>query len=489
MSDPVLLPRLLPSAISHHVGDRTASRGLGAARAGRVSDLTWDPASSVVSAGVADADGALHRAEVELAEYEDDSVSRRFHTPGPGGLWRPRLSGCDCLVGESCVHVAATLYRVNDLGTQAMHESPPAEWRSVLRPLLNSTVTTGATASAGSSASTLPRPLALRFDLEAGTSGTGTSRHHRETATAAHLHSGAELWLGMRPLTRGRKGTWIKGDLSWRTFEFRLAGRDYDPAHGEALTRLFAAASVERSYSSGAIEHLWLNSITSPLLWQSLEHARAAGVEFLPGAGIAAIELVDGGEVGLDLQTRGPSQELQVRPRISIGGQPAAQGRLLGASGVLDVEELAEEQLLARLAPLGAAVPRALRTLLHRRQPLVVPPADRETFLEVAYPQLRALTTISSEDGSVELPAARRPTLHLSAGYASGDRLSLRWSWRYHEPDRQLPMDQRHGAHRDLAHEQEVIAEAMSLWPLSPTDTPELLSGTDTARFTEHVLD
>ncbi|ATG51331.1 DNA helicase [Brachybacterium vulturis] len=489
MPDPVLLPRLLPSAISHHVGDRTASRGLGAARAGRVSDITWDPATTVVSAAVADEDGAVHRAEVELAEYEDDSVSRRFHAPGPGGLWRPRRSGCDCLVGESCVHVAATLYRVNDLGTQAMHESPPAEWRSVLRPLLNSTVTTGATGSAGSSAATLPRPLALRFDLEAGTSGTGTSRHHRETATAEHLHSGAELWLGMRPLTRGRKGTWIKGDLSWRSFEFRLAGRDYDPAHGEALTRLFAAASVERSYSSGAIEHLWLNSITSPLLWQSLEHARAAGVEFLPGAGLAAIELVGGGEVGLDLQTRGPSQELQVTPRISIGGRPVEQGRLLGASGVLDVEELAEEQLLARLAPLGAAVPRALRTLLHRRQPLVVPPADRETFLEVAYPQLRALTAITSEDGSVELPAARRPTLHLSAGYASGDRLSLRWSWRYHEPDRQLPMDQRHGAHRDLAHEEAVIAEAMTLWPLSPTDTPELLSGTDTARFTEHVLD
>src|SRR5699024_5010205 len=133
-----------------------------------------------------------------------------------------------------------------------------------------------------------------------------------------------------------------------------------------------------------------------------------------------------------------------------IGGERAPQGRVLGASGVLDVEELADEQLLARLAPLGSSVPRALRGLLHRRQPLVVPAADRETFLEVAYPQLRTLTTITSEDDSVELPAARRPTLHLEAAYASGDRLSLRWSWRYHAPDRQLPLDQRHGAHRDL---------------------------------------
>src|SRR5699024_7675759 len=349
---PVLRPRLLPSAISHHVGDRTAGRGLAAARAGRVEDLTWDPDSSTVSALVQDEDGTAHRSEVELAEYEEDSVSRRFHAPGPGGLWRPRRSGCDCTAGESCAHVAATLYRLNDLGTQAVQQSPPAEWRSVLRPLLNSTVSTSSTGSADAAGSALPRPLALRFDLEAATSGTGTSRHHRETATAAHLAAGAELWLGMRPLTRGRKGTWIKGDLSWRTFEYRMAGREYDPTHGEALTRLFAAASVERSYSSGAIEHLWLNSITSPLLWQSLEHARAAGVELLPGAGLDGIELLDDAEVGLDLRTLTPSQELQVRPRICLGGQRQERARLLGAAGVLDVEVSEDEQLLARLAPL-----------------------------------------------------------------------------------------------------------------------------------------
>ena len=483
MPDPVLLPRLLPSAISHHVGDRTASRGLGAARAGRVGDVTWDSDSSVVTAEVRDEDGDAHRAEVELTEYEEDSVSRRFHTPGPGGLWRPRRSGCDCSVGESCVHVAALLYRVNDLGTQAVQESPPAEWRSVLRPLLRSTPTTDVDTAA------LPRPLALRFDLEAALSGTGASRHHRTAATPEHVEAGAELWLGMRPLTRGRKGAWIKGDLSWRTFEFRLAGREYDPTHGEALTRIFAAASVERSYSSGAIDHLWLNSITSPLLWQSLEHARAAGIEFLPGSGLASIDLLSDGETGLDLQVEEPSTQLHLRPRLSIAGQPTSRGRLLGASGVLDVEPAGDDLLAARIAPLDAAVPRALRSLLQRREPLTIPAADRESFLEVAYPQLRSLTTVTSLDGSVDLPAARRPALHLSASYASGDRLSLRWSWHYFDPDRRLPMDQRQGAHRDLAHEDQVIGEAMSLWPLSPTDAPELLSGTDTAHFTEHTLD
>lgn len=482
MSRTVLLPRLLPSAISHHVGDRTAGRSLAAARGGSVGAVDWDEASSTLSAQVTDTDGAPHHAEAVLTEYEEDAVSRRFQTPGPGGLWRPLSSRCDCPVGEACLHVGALLYRTNDLAVRAAREEPPAEWRTVLRPLLSSR-------ASSARSGTVAKPLALRVDLEAATSGTGTSRHHREVATPAHLAAGADLWLGLRPVTRGRKGLWIKGDLSWRSFEFRLAGREYDPAQGEALTRIFAAASVERSYTSGAVDHLWLNTITSPLLWQALAHALDAGVELLPGSGLAAISLARDGAAGLDLRSEQDSGALEVAPRFAIDGLETEHGRLLGGAGVLEALPADEELLTARIAPLPAAVPRDLRTLLHRREPLRVPAADREAFLDVAYPKLRALSPMTSLDGSVALPAARRPALHLEAAYADGDRLALRWSWRYHDPDRRLPIDQRQGAHRDTAHEDAVIAEAMTLWPHQPSDAAQLLSGVDTAEFTAHVLD
>ena len=482
MSPTVLLPRLLPSAISHHVGDRTAGRSLAAARGGSVGSVDWDEASSTLSAPVVDADGARHHAEAVLTEYEQDAVSRRFQTPGPGGLWRPLSSRCDCPVGEACLHVGALLYRTNDLAVRAAQEEPPAEWRTVLRPLLSSR-------ASSARSETVAKPLALRVDLEAAASGTGTSRHHREVATPAHLAAGADLWLGLRPVTRGRKGLWIKGDLSWRSFEFRLAGREYDPAQGEALTRIFAAASVERSYTSGAVDHLWLNTITSPLLWQALAHALDAGVELLPGSGLAAISLARDGEAGLDLRSEQDSGALEVAPRFAIDGLETEHGRLLGGAGVLEALPADEQLLAARIAPLPAAVPRDLRTLLHRREPLRVPAADREAFLDVAYPKLRALSPMTSLDGSVALPAARRPALHLEAAYADGDRLALRWSWRYHDPDRRLPIDQRQGAHRDTAHEDAVIAEAMTLWPHQPSDAAQLLSGVDTAEFTAHVLD
>ncbi|MEE1618254.1 DEAD/DEAH box helicase [Brachybacterium sp. J153] len=498
MPDDALLPRVLPSAISHHVGDRTAGRGLARAREGRVRGLAWDAEAVTVSATVTDDDGAVQAPRVELAEYAEDAVSRRFQRPSPGGLWRPSADRCTCTSGQGCEHVAALLYHLNDRADRAQQEAPPAEWRSVLRPLLRGTATTSAV-----------RPVAVRVDLEAGPAGSAASRGKRQPATPAHVAAGDEFWVGLRPVTRGSKGTWIQGDLSWRTFESRTASRDLDSVQAEALARVFAAAGTERTYTSGAVEHLWLNSISSPLMWQALAHAVAAGVELLPGEGLTAVTLLTSAEAGLDLRLgeeveQGEENEssevgeegeeaasngdLYVLPRITLDGEPAPEARLLGGAGVLEVR--AHDAALAlRLAPLPTAIPRELRGLLQRRSPLAVPAADRTAFVEVAYPQLRTLTSVTSGDGSVDLPAAPRPTLHLLASYADGDRLTLRWSWRYHDPERSLPIDQRQGARRDIAHEEEVIAAAMTLWPTAGSATPELLSGADTASFSEHVLD
>ena len=479
MPDPSSLPRPLPSAISLLVGDRTASRGLAAARAGRVDDLAWDAAEQTVRGTVTDEEGAAHRPSAVLVEYDEDAVSRRFQPAGPGGLWRPTVSRCDCPAQEACQHVAALLYHLGEVAAQAVLEQPVAEWRSVLRPVLSSAARPTGTAA--------PKPLALRVDLQAAPAA-GASRRRRVPATAGLVREGAELWVGLRPMTRGSRGTWVKGQLSWRTFEQRAARRDLDETQAEALARVFAAAGVERSYAAGSIEHLWLGTITSPLLWQALAQARSHGVELLPGDGLASVELLGRAEAGLDLRAD-EHGDLQLRPLIDVEGEAAERGRLLGGAGVLDVLIDEEDALHARIAPLARAVPRELRTLLQRRKPLAVPTAEREAFLELAYPQLRTLTAITSSDDSVELPAARRPTLLLQAAYASGDRLTLRWSWRYHEPELSFPIDQRHGAHRDLAHEDAVIAAAMSVWPTVIDDSAELLSGPDTARFSEHALD
>jgi superfamily II DNA or RNA helicase len=476
-----LLPHVPPTVITHHVGSQAAGRGLAYAREDRVEDLVWDPDSHTVSADVLGSARSTYRTVVVLGEYEEDAVSRRFMPPEPGGLWRPLSSRCSCPIGGECKHTAAVLYHLDDEGAEAEKRTPPAEWRSVLRPLLTE-----------SPSQEVPQPLAIRFDLEATRVAPGVSRLRRETATPELLAAGGDLWLGLRPMTMGRKGTWIKGGLSWRTFEFRMAGRAYHTGHAEALTRMFASATAERSYASGSIEHLWLNSIGSPLIWQSLAYARDAGVEFLPGAGLSAIELVSGGAVEVDLRIPEGRDDLEVRPRIVIEGADAPQARPLGTAGVIALEETTRGRtpsFSARIAPVGSPIPTALQRLFQRPEALVVPAEDREDFLEDAYPRLRVVTSVTSSDGSVEMPAIESATLHLAASYTEGDRLALTWSWRYHDPARTLPMDQRQGVRRDLEHEDEVLARVRTLWPTAGGDAPEQLSGPDTALFSEHVLD
>ncbi|MGY5766264.1 DEAD/DEAH box helicase [Brachybacterium sp. DNPG3] len=476
---PEPLPRLLPSTIAQHVGERAAARGLAYEREERVSDLRWEPSTSTLSGTVAGRGASPYRTRVELAEYDEHAVSRRFQAPAPGGLWRPVSSRCSCPVGRECKHVAALLHRLGELERTRQEENPAAEWRSVLRPLLGG----------ADEEETAPKPLAIRFALEASSLEPGAPRNRRETAGPAHLEAGADLWLGMRPMTRGRGRGWIKGSLSWRTFEYRMPGGEYRRAQSEALTRVFASASAERSYASGAIENLWLNSIGSPLIWQSLAHARDTGVELLAGEGLASIELLDDADVVLDLTSPEGSKDLALRPRVSIAGEPTAHGRALGAAGVIDLEEAPGGGFAARIAPVGALLPMTLRKLLQRPAPLEVPAADREDFLAQAFPQLRAISPVTSHDGSVELPAPRPATLRLAARYTDGDRLTLEWSWRYHEPTRTLPIDRSRGERRDLDHEDEVLDRARALWPTAGSDAPERLDGTETARFSEHVLD
>ncbi|GAA1329356.1 DEAD/DEAH box helicase [Brachybacterium rhamnosum] len=480
------LPHVPPLAISQAVGDAAAGRGLEYSRQKRVISLDWDRAAGRAEAEV-EGMSDRYRVVVELREYEEDAVSRRFWRPTAGGIWRPTGSRCTCPVSRDCKHVAATLYALDARAEEQDREHPPSEWRSVLRPLLGEEA----------AEETTPQPLALRFDLAAAPLQGRGARIGREDVTAEHLASGSPLSLSMRPLIMGRKGSWIKGGISWRTFEYRVHSTAYDPAHAEALTRIFAAASAERSYAVGAIEQLWINQIGSPLLWQALAHARDVGVAFLPGSALTGLSLAGSAAVTVDLRSTGEDAPLVVQPLVTIDDVPAPHARPLGSAGIIDLDpERAEPapkgdgvRLPARIAPAGSPIPTAMQRLFQRTSPLEVPPAEREEFLEVAYPHLRATTAVTSSDGSVEMPAVRPATLRLAAAYAEGDRLDLSWSWQYHDPSRTLPIDRRQGVRRDVEHEDAVLEAARSLWAQAGRDATEHLSGPDTAAFTEHVLD
>jgi hypothetical protein len=489
------LPRILPAAIVQMAGSRAAARGEEYARTGRVLGVEWDPSSRILSGHSEGSAPEPYLTVLTLAEYDEEAVSRRFLPAAAGGLWRPLHSRCDCPVGGDCKHSAAVLYRVNALIEESSTEEPPAEWRTVLRPLLTSQGREQA-----------PQSLAISFDLEATPLDAGR-RYGREPATPAHVEAGHELRLGIRPLKRGRKGTWIKGGLSWRTFEYRASGREYHPDHAEALTRIFAAAHAERSYVSGAVEQLWLSAVGSPMLWQALAFAREVGVELVPGTSLSAISLHGTAQLELDLRRdrtaeaeagAGAEEDIEVTdhadaltltPRVLIDAEEATPVRALGSAGVIAPGEWGPDGFTARIAPVDRPLPTTIQRLLNRAEPLRVPAADQEDFLTGAYPQLRMMTPVTSSDDSVVLPAPVPPTLLLQASFSAPDTLTLRWSWQYHAPDRSLPIDPAHGPDREVEHEQEVLEAAREVWSDAGSDLPQTLRGSDTAWFSEHILD
>jgi superfamily II DNA or RNA helicase len=484
-------PRIPPQVITNTVGTRAAGKGLAYSQDGHVTDLEWDPQTRQLTSRVGGSADLPYRVRITLEEFPDTSVTRRFLPDEPGSVWRPVGTSCSCPVGGECKHVAATLYSENELAALERISRPTSEWRSILRPLMHE-----------ADSPEVPLPLALRFELEVSPSGPGRSRFSHAPAGAAQVRAGADLRLGMRPMVRGKQGRWIKGGVSWRTFEYRMPGHGYLPGHAEALTRIFSAATAERTYTSGAVEHLWLNTIGSPLIWQSLAYARDVGVEFLPSGVLASVSVGGEAEVQLDMTVPADGEDLEVRPRIVIDGQDAPLARPMGTAGVIDFvstlgpEPTADgtaaarpprEQFHARLAPVGAPIQTTVQRLFQRETPLEVPAAEREEFLDAAYPRLRNIATVTSSDGSVEMPAIEPATLVVTAAYAAGDRLDLSWAWRYHDPDRTLPMNQDLGVRRDRAHEDQVLASARVLWPTAGDE--EKLSGPDTAEFSEHVLD
>ena len=469
MPPTVPLPRIPSALVAAFAGDRATSIGQAAVRRGDVHDLTWDPADGVLTARVGPQG---HRVRIELDELGPEAVSRRFWPEEPGGVWRPSAARCDCAADGDCPHAAAVLLAADAQREQQRRDNPPAAWRTVLRPLLRDTTPTSE-----------PTELGLRFEVEASAPGDLTGRTGRAAATAADLTSGAQLHIAIRPVRRTGATRWAKAGADWSRFAYRVPTGEHDPAQADALTRVHAAASAERSHIGGSPDRIWLSTTSSPLLWQALAHARDVGVKLLPQDPVRAILLGDGASIDLDLTRTATGLELDTR--IRIDGEDAPGARLLGGAGVVRVLDGGRLQL----APLVNPIPSALHRLLSRPDPLPIAADDEQEFLALAYPRLRDAITVSSSDASVDLPAIPPATLQLDAAYAEDDRLRLHWSWRYHDPSRTLPITRSPGETRDEPHENEVLANARVLWPTAGGDTPEHLSGPDTAAFTTGALD
>ncbi|MDP9318987.1 MAG: SNF2 family helicase, partial [Actinomycetota bacterium] len=110
---------------------------------------------------------------------------------------------------------------------------------------------------------------------------------------------------------------------------------------------------------------------------------------------------------------------------VQLIGRPA-HGLLLDRS---TYPEGAEPGLL--LAPLAEPLSEPVTKMLSDGQPIEIPEADLDRFLQVYYPRLRQAVTVVSSDGSVELPEIQPPRLRLTLSHLPEHQIRLDWSFGY----------------------------------------------------------
>lgn len=221
-----------------------------------------------------------------------------------------------------------------------------------------------------------------------------------------------------------------QGQADWRSLRYRGAG-----TRGEELAQelygLYEIHGGRESYY--APEWLPLQDFSSRGLLTMLDELTAAGVPLLsPGAQQRPLAMGPA-PATVRIAAQQHRNRLRVQAELLIDGTPA-EARSVHAVGapavavatVADPGEAGEQVTLHRLdEPASPALWRMLRTT----DTISVDAAGRERFETDYLPRLRTLAPVVSPDGSYEIPAPPRLTLHLRVTEEAGDvRLAWRWS-------------------------------------------------------------
>lgn len=325
---------------------------------------------------------------------------------------------CTCPVGHNCKHsvalfLAAGRASAGDSSAETPgREASPSSWERPLRALLREP-----------ERAISSREVALQFEVVQPT------RSYR-TGLAAPLR------IGMRPVSRGRRGGWIRSEISWQTL-----AAPWDGAEAQERMRLLQEvyamdAGSRTTYYSNPNPLIYLDGLSNKRIWDVLADAKAVGLPLVQAESGTPVRLLDEpARVVIELSRDG--DDLVLTPRITAGGEePARAERLLLGPVAHGVAWWAAEGLNdpttdgeLRLAPLAEAVDPTVRALLDNHA-ITVPAAEERRFFTEYFPVLHERTTIVA-DPRVTIPEPEPPVLGLRLEYADDERLELAWQWRY----------------------------------------------------------
>ncbi|MFT4166365.1 MAG: DEAD/DEAH box helicase [Microlunatus sp.] len=395
---------------------------------------------------------------------------------------------CSCPIGGDCKHAVALIITARKQLNHGRESAPlptadprrsSTSWERLLSPL--------ATVEPAEE----PRPLALQLDLYRSES----------------RWTGSQPRLMLRPMTRGKRNTWIKTGVSW---EQLLGNRQTVPVVEEqrrVLRRMRVLADANGpGYRYGSGADLGLGEI-GPELWSLLAEAQQLGVELLLGSGLSAFD-IDAEPARIELRATDLPSGVRLQPELSIGGQVQEPGQthLLGMPAfgcfVLVPSGTGSDLRLARFEKmLDPAVAN-----LFRSGGVDVPVEQVPRLTTDFLPGVRQRLAITGDLTALREPTVTGPMLAITVAANPGHRLALTHSFRYLVNDR--PVDVRSDTltpispglpRRAVADEQELLRglDCLDTVPglisiradrSRRLATSALLAGADTARYVELVL-
>ena len=447
--------------IARLVGPQAYSRGVRYAKEGRVEDQIWQQGGSRLLGTVGGTAARPYDVTVTFQQDANGTVVRASGT-------------CSCPMAVNCKHVVAVLLTSRssaaDLArapraadSQRTLTAAPATWQSALAPLTRPAVAEPTTGTA----------LALQFEL------LPPPRAARAPAPTVSLAR-----LGIRPMVRGKKNKWIRGNLTWDNLAYSRG--TLNRAQLRVLTALFEVYSSGQRYHVTTDPWLHLDGFANRALWGLLGEAREAGIPFIsttPGQDPVTVS-TEPAELSLDISR--DEHGLTLSPTISLDGHTLSRSTLgyIGdpAHGLFTWTTTSTNVRLT-LAPLARQLGRDLRGLASAETPITVPPDEENVFLADFYPFLRGQLTLTSSDESFELPDTARPVLALSIS-ALDARIGLHWDWHYTggagepalAPLRGPATEDAPAGYRDAADEARILHALTGILAAFPAQLPALFA-------------
>ncbi len=456
------------------VGGGSFARGQTLVTPELISTLDWD--GTALSARVAEG-GVEHACSVDLAEEK--------------GAWVVQDSACATDPEGACLHCAALLIASNKRHRQEADEAAATAanapvkdsgWKQTLERVLEA-----GRGPRGAEAPPKYQPMALQFELQ--DTRDGSRRQYVPGQGATHARGVRGRWqLAVRPMVLNAEDRWVRGNLRWNTISFKTYGLALDPEQHRWFCQFVPLYRANGElYFGEDNDWLLLDDFSSALIWPLLREADKLGISLIGSGEVAGIELQESASVGLEARREGEG-DLMLEPVLHLGERRLVMddAEPLGTVGRHGAYAMAPDGRTLQLAPTETRIDEPARHLVVRPQVVTVPAEQIRDFFSGVFSRLARRVSLTSPDGSVELPVIQPPVMKVTTQFRPDDIVALSFDIDYGPAG--IDPDARDRAAED-AVEQSVLAVLAKSPALDGRElAPRVLQGLDTVDFVRRTL-